>query len=41
MPPMSINTSSSREWLESDGLGGFASKTIIAGYPWFTDWGRA
>ncbi len=28
MPPMSINTSSSREWLESDGLGGFASGSV-------------
>ncbi len=28
MPPMSINTSSSREWLETDGLGGFASGSV-------------
>jgi predicted glycogen debranching enzyme len=28
MPPMSINASSSREWLETDGLGGFASASV-------------
>jgi predicted glycogen debranching enzyme len=28
MPPMSIDSSSSREWLETDGLGGFASGSV-------------
>src|SRR5579863_7547247 len=28
MPPMPIDVSSSREWLETDGLGGFASGTV-------------
>ena len=28
MPPMSIDSDSSREWLEADGLGGFASGTV-------------
>ena len=28
MPPMSLNTISSREWLETDGLGGFASGSV-------------
>ena len=28
MPPMSVNVSSSREWLETDGLGGFASGSV-------------
>jgi predicted glycogen debranching enzyme len=28
MPPLSVNTSANREWLETDGLGGFASGSI-------------
>jgi predicted glycogen debranching enzyme len=28
MPPMSVDASSSREWLETDGLGGFASGSV-------------
>src|SRR5580704_17069150 len=28
MPPLSVNTSSSREWLETYGLGGFASGSV-------------
>jgi predicted glycogen debranching enzyme len=28
MPPMSLDSSSSREWLETDGLGGFASGSV-------------